>query len=365
VSAWSPSSRVPPLGLRRGTGTSWACRFGHAVHRAGCRWLPPAPLAFPAAGLVYPLLTGLIPPSAFRDWPLLQASSAFRGPREVAHEDTWAVILQSSRYWFNYRHAANTLLLYRELRERGVPDSNIILMLSSDHACDGRNPEPCTVYDDFLSSRSRNNLFGDVEIDFFGPEVDPEAFVNVLLGRGDPRWPSGKFLGSGPSSNVVLYMTGHSHADIMKFQDKDVVTSNDLAGVVAEMERLGRYREMLVVTDTCQASTLSRLISSSAVSDLHSSIRGENSYSINHDQTLGQSMADQLTYVMTQILRSPGVDESEETLADVMRRVKGKEGRRIMSTARLRLSGSSTPASQRPVQEVLGWPGADAAFTAA
>ena len=30
--------------------------------------------------------------------------------------DTWAVIVNSSRFWLNYRHTANALGLYRSLR---------------------------------------------------------------------------------------------------------------------------------------------------------------------------------------------------------------------------------------------------------
>jgi glycosylphosphatidylinositol transamidase (GPIT) subunit GPI8 len=38
----------------------------------------------------------------------------------------------ASRYWFNYRHVANTLSMYRTVKRLGIPDSNIILMLADD-----------------------------------------------------------------------------------------------------------------------------------------------------------------------------------------------------------------------------------------
>jgi len=40
----------------------------------------------------------------------------------------------ASRYWFNYRHVANTLSMYRTVKRLGIPDSNIILMLADDMA---------------------------------------------------------------------------------------------------------------------------------------------------------------------------------------------------------------------------------------
>ena len=36
-----------------------------------------------------------------------------------------ALVVSSSRYWFNYRHAVNALAIYRVLKENGIPDENI------------------------------------------------------------------------------------------------------------------------------------------------------------------------------------------------------------------------------------------------
>ena len=37
--------------------------------------------------------------------------------------------MSTSRYWFNYRHIANTLSFYHTVKRLGIPDSQIILML--------------------------------------------------------------------------------------------------------------------------------------------------------------------------------------------------------------------------------------------
>jgi glycosylphosphatidylinositol transamidase (GPIT) subunit GPI8 len=59
--------------------------------------------------------------------------------------DNWAVIVCASRFWFNYRHVSNALAVYHTVRELGVPDSHIVLMLADDIACNARNPTPGTV----------------------------------------------------------------------------------------------------------------------------------------------------------------------------------------------------------------------------
>jgi phosphatidylinositol glycan class K len=61
------------------------------------------------------------------------------------HTSNWAVLVCTSAYWYNYRHMANTLSLYRTVRRLGIPDSNIILMLADDVACNARNPYPSQV----------------------------------------------------------------------------------------------------------------------------------------------------------------------------------------------------------------------------
>ncbi len=72
---------------------------------------------------------------------LLHISAAwFACAAPSAYTSNWAVIVSTSRHWLNYRHSANALAMYRVLKRFGFPDSNIILMLSDDHACNPRNP---------------------------------------------------------------------------------------------------------------------------------------------------------------------------------------------------------------------------------
>ncbi|KIH62329.1 LSM domain protein [Ancylostoma duodenale] len=67
------------------------------------------------------------------------------------HTNNWAVLVCTSRFWFNYRHVSNVLALYHTVKRLGIPDSvfgidkyssNIILMLAEDVPCNPRNPRP-------------------------------------------------------------------------------------------------------------------------------------------------------------------------------------------------------------------------------
>jgi hypothetical protein len=88
------------------------------------------------------------PPNVYESWLMqsgfVNASSAHTNavsisPGEGGHTNNWAVLVCTSRFWFNYRHVANTLSMYRTVKRLGIPDSNIILMLSDDVACNPSN----------------------------------------------------------------------------------------------------------------------------------------------------------------------------------------------------------------------------------
>ncbi|PAA79349.1 hypothetical protein BOX15_Mlig029933g3 [Macrostomum lignano] len=54
--------------------------------------------------------------------------------------NTWAVLVDTSRFWFNYRHVGNVLSIYHSIKRLGMPDSHIILMIADEMACNARNP---------------------------------------------------------------------------------------------------------------------------------------------------------------------------------------------------------------------------------
>ncbi len=83
----------------------------------------------------------------------------------------------SSRFWFNYRHVANVLGLYRTVKRLGIPDSQIILMLADDMACNPRNNFPAQI---FNNEDHKLNLYGDnIEVDYRGYEVESTSYSRM------------------------------------------------------------------------------------------------------------------------------------------------------------------------------------------
>jgi hypothetical protein len=96
------------------------------------------------------------------------------------HTNNWAVLVCTSRFWFNYRHISNTLSFYQIVKNLGIPDSNIILSIlffllkkqvladgihthfthsSLDVSCNARNSFAAQV---FNSRQKDNNLYPEV-----------------------------------------------------------------------------------------------------------------------------------------------------------------------------------------------------------
>ncbi|PHT45477.1 GPI-anchor transamidase [Capsicum baccatum] len=94
------------------------------------------------------------------------------------------------------------------------------------------------------------------KVDYRGYEVTVENFLRVLTGRHETAVPRSKRLLSDEGSHILLYMTGHDGDEFLKFQDSEELQSHDLSDAVKQMKEKRRFKELLIMVDTCQAATL-------------------------------------------------------------------------------------------------------------
>jgi phosphatidylinositol glycan class K len=234
----------------------------------------------------------------------------------ATHTSNWAVLVSTSRFWFNYRHLSNTLSLYRTVKRLGIPDSQILLLLPDDMACNPRNAFPGTVYS---NADRRMDLYGEnVEVDYRGYEVTVENFIRLLTDRWEDGVPASKRLGTDEGSNILIYMTGHGGSEFLKFQDSEEISSWDLADAFSQMREKKRYNEMLFMIDTCQANTLYRQFYAPGMIATGSSEEDESSYSHHADNDVGVAVIDRWTYYVLDFLETQVTGPtSERTLGDL------------------------------------------------
>jgi len=228
---------------------------------------------------------------------------------ESSHTNNWAVLVCASRYWFNYRHMANALGMYRTVKRLGIPDSNIILMLADDAACNSRNHFPGCV---FANRGHALDLYDEnIEVDYRGYEVTVENFLRLLTGRVEPDVPRSKRLLTDDRSNIFVYMTGHGGDEFLKFQDSEEINAFDLADAFEQMWQKKRYNELFFMIDTCQANTMYSKFYSPNILATGSSRIHENSYSYENDEDVGVSVIDSYTHFVLEYLE--GINKTSAT----------------------------------------------------
>lgn len=269
------------------------------------------------------------------------AAEASSQPQQ--HSSNYAVLVCTSKYWFNYRHVSNTLSIYWTIKKLGIPDSSIILMLADEGQqtrlcfampllcialndialhwftapCDLRNPYPGKIYNS--KARDLNLYTDDVEVDYRGDDVTVEALLRVLTGKHRPETPASKRLDSTKDSNILIFLSGHGGDGFLKFRDTEEITSTELAYALKEMELKRRYNEVFLIVDTCQAGSLAEEITSKNVYTLASSKKGENSYSYQSSDEIGVHVIDRFTYSTLEFFRDDRTDFSQITLEQYLK----------------------------------------------
>lgn len=259
-----------------------------------------------------------------RTLSLLAALLSLLTVSQCTHTSNWAVLVSTSRFWFNYRHLANVLSLYRTVKRLGIPDSQIILMLPDDMACNPRNTFPGSVFNDKsrlldlyddkgegaqdgqdeAGSAAQKEGMGGIEVDYRGNEVTVETFIRLLTDRWPASHPPSKRLTTDDRSNILIYMTGHGGNEFLKFQDSEEISSFDLADAFEQMWEKKRYHELLFMIDTCQANTMYNAFYTPNIIATGSSAKDQSSYSHHADQDVGVAVIDRWTYFNLEFLET-------------------------------------------------------------
>ncbi len=273
---------------------------------------------------------------------------------EKNNNNNHAILVDASRFWFNYRHAANTLAMYKTIKRFGIPDENIILMVADDYACNSRNVRPGEVFTD--DSGYENNVYTeDIEVDYRGDEVTPANVLKVLLDAhydsGSSSFakdasdddsnsillnlPNSKRLRTDEHSNILFYLTGHGGDEFLKFQDQKEITSMDLQNAFTKMHAMKRYNELLFVVDTCQAGTMfKRFNGLRNIIAVASSMKDENSYAHGTRNDIGLAVSDRFTRFLYEYLKSENAEEI--TLREVFAKAQSPQMKRyLMSTVQV------------------------------
>ncbi len=173
--------------------------------------------------------------------------------------DQYAVLVQGSNGWSNYRHEADVLSVYHMLKAGGYDDDHIIMVLADEVATAPQN----TDYGAVRTDPNGPNLREGAVIDYHNADLTPQDIVNILQGTTTDRTPV--VLPGNSGYNVFFFWSGHGHSvatfgvNEMAWRDQPAgsgMTADLLAQTLSQMASQGRFRQMLVCLEPCYSSNM-------------------------------------------------------------------------------------------------------------
>jgi len=182
--------------------------------------------------------------------------------------DQYAVLVQGSDGYINYRHQADVLSVYQALRRGGFPDDHIILVIDASMASSRANPKPGTV----RTSPTGPDLLGGTdqlpkaEVDYDSRDLTARDIADILTGKQSTRLhtvlPSlGE--GAGVGSNVLFYWSGHGRSRSQGGAD-EFVWRNTFAGegftadLLKETAAQMQFRKLCIAAEPCYGECVIR-----------------------------------------------------------------------------------------------------------
>jgi phosphatidylinositol glycan class K len=152
----------------------------------------------------------------------------------------YAVLLNASKNYENYRHFSNVFTFNEILKKNGYKNEDILYLVVEDISQDIRNTRKGYIH-------HKDDVFfrmGDV----YTSDISVNHFANIL------KCNHVKLNMLDETSNVFLYMCGHGGRGFIKFLDRECLYRRDLMVGICGLSK--RVNKVLLIIDTCQAQSL-------------------------------------------------------------------------------------------------------------
>ena len=249
--------------------------------------------------------------------------------------EQYAVLIQGSNGWNNYRHQADVLSVYQMLKNNGFDDDHIILIIDKALATDPKNPEQGII----RAEDDGPNLYSNVVVDYDNADVTPADICKMLLGNHQKAQAASRVkpcktvavkpcktvavkpcktvaLTASRAPNILLFWSGHGHNRATNGADELVwreagngqgMTAEMLRQTISQMQQQGLYRKMLVLTEPCfSEAVITPLVGIPGVLAMSSAGTYEQSFADNWSSTLGVWRCDRFSRnLVTHLTASP------------------------------------------------------------
>nr|KAG5710767.1 hypothetical protein BaRGS_035169 [Batillaria attramentaria] len=140
----------------------------------------------------------------------------------------WALLVAGSNTYDNYRHQADICHAYHVVRNHGIPEENIVVMMYDDIAYSRENPYQGNV----INEPNGENLYPGVVIDYKKEEVNPEVFLAVLTGN---------------SSGI---------RELLGREGKVILHAKPLEKAIKSMHKNKQFKKMVFYVEACESGSM-------------------------------------------------------------------------------------------------------------
>ncbi len=180
----------------------------------------------------------------------------------------YAVLVQGSNGFDNYRHQADVLSIYQSLRRGGYPDDYIILILDKKMASDPRNPEPGVVRTapdgpDLLGGTTTGSDILPAMVDYDSADLTASDVADILAGRQSDHLPV--VVPQDEGNNVLFYWSGHgrstSRGGANEFSWRETSSGKGFsANLLKQTAQQMSFRKLLIAAEPCYGECVIRTV---------------------------------------------------------------------------------------------------------
>ena len=175
------------------------------------------------------------------------------------HGDSYALLIQGSSGWANYRHQADVLNVYQMLRRNGWDDDHIILAISDELADNEKNKFKGKI----STSTYGDNLYENAVIDYSIDSLSVSDIQDIMLGKSSSHLPT--VLNTDDKTNILMFWSGHGclaathKVNGFTWGGKEgLFSESDFRSTLEQMHSQGRYRKMLLLLEPCYSRNMAR-----------------------------------------------------------------------------------------------------------
>ena len=162
------------------------------------------------------------------------------------HKSNWALLMASSSGWSNYRHQADVLAIYQQLKESGYTDDHIVLIVEDDIARNPSNPNNGVI----RVTPNGDNVYEGAKIDYRTSSLRLKDIADILTGEKSDYLP--EVIEASENDNIFSFWSGHGMPGAMCWnEDYYAVTGDVLAPVFMKMHQNKCYRKLLMMVEAC------------------------------------------------------------------------------------------------------------------